>query len=445
MYKRQGELGTGVAHRPLTGDAARFVNAPRGSRLVQKVVIDDTLEDDTGLIEGETLRPLVEARAANPTTGIAARDRRSGLYHLILTPSRSNVLGADWRARLEFAATASGGGVALPLTLADGNSDPGCTLSAGTRVSVRGQVATVTFDDTVSGASPGAACIIVRYGGADGPGASDGGPTDITITPALGVTASGADARSWITPKIEDSVIERFLEMEDGDAFQPQFVPEFSGVEVTGTTLSETSLANNRQFKLKYRAPTGPIPGLASGTVTFTPNVADDADARAVTAAPGIVTYTAGTPATRSPQEQTLTFNSDDRWTNNAFVQESRTFKATMTQATVPSGAQVADAERVFTIEDDEAAIATVAFVASGGSPSAAAYEDSVDEDVSGGSVTVPVTVSHAPLTATDFTVEVVRSSTATEGGGNDFTIASKTVTFAAKTATLTQLSLIHI
>ena len=51
-----------------------------------------------------------------------------------------------------------------------------------------------------------------------------------------------------------------------------------------------------------------------------------------------------------------------------------------------------------------------------------------MDEDVSGGSLNVPVTVSSAPGASTTFVIEVLNTGTATEG--TDYSITTKSVTF---------------
>ena len=66
-----------------------------------------------------------------------------------------------------------------------------------------------------------------------------------------------------------------------------------------------------------------------------------------------------------------------------------------------------------------------------------AKYTDTVDEDVSSGSLNVPVTVSHLPGASTTFEVEVLGTGTATED--SDFSIGTKTVTFASSDTSRTK------
>ena len=94
------------------------------------------------------------------------------------------------------------------------------------------------------------------------------------------------------------------------------------------------------------------------------------------------------------------------------------------------------------TIQDNDAQSAKIAF----GSDAAAtgAYTATVAENVSGGSIDVPVTVSHLPSSSVTFNVEVLSTGTATEDA--DYAIATKSVTFgpdSAKTQNIA-VSIIH-
>ena len=116
---------------------------------------------------------------------------------------------------------------------------------------------------------------------------------------------------------------------------------------------------------------------------------------------------------------------------NDALVEDDETFTVTIrTSASgwnpATTGANVA----TITITDDEAANAKIAFHASNAAATTA-YTDSEDEDVSGGTLTVPVTVSALPQSNTTFDVEVVSSgTTATEN--TDYRIGTKSVTFGS-------------
>ncbi len=79
------------------------------------------------------------------------------------------------------------------------------------------------------------------------------------------------------------------------------------------------------------------------------------------------------------------------------------------------------------TIQDDERASARIAFGTDAASTTK--HAATVAENVTGGTLDVPVTVSHLPGASTTFAVEVLAQGT-TAGEGSDFSIASKSVTF---------------
>ena len=83
------------------------------------------------------------------------------------------------------------------------------------------------------------------------------------------------------------------------------------------------------------------------------------------------------------------------------------------------------------TIQDDDRDAAKIAL--GNDAASTAKYAATVAEAVSGGTLNVPVTVSHLPGASTTFAVEVLSGSTA--GEGSDFSIAAKSVTFGPTTA----------
>ena len=75
----------------------------------------------------------------------------------------------------------------------------------------------------------------------------------------------------------------------------------------------------------------------------------------------------------------------------------------------------------------------TEARIAMGSNAAATAkYTASVEETVTGGTLSVPVTVDYLPSESTTFTVAVLSGGTATEG--SDFSIGTKTVTFGPST-----------
>ena len=85
----------------------------------------------------------------------------------------------------------------------------------------------------------------------------------------------------------------------------------------------------------------------------------------------------------------------------------------------------------MITIADDDRTNARIVF----GSDAATTtkYADTVAETVTGGTLNVPVTVSHLPAASVTFAVEVLPGGTA--GEGSDFSIAAKSVTFGPNTA----------
>ena len=99
------------------------------------------------------------------------------------------------------------------------------------------------------------------------------------------------------------------------------------------------------------------------------------------------------------------------------------------------------------TITDGDAANAAIAF----GTDAAATarYTANVSENVSGGTLSVPVTVSHLPAKSATFTIEVAGTSTATEyvddDNPGDYRIAEKSVTFGPDDASKTQNVVITI
>ena len=116
-------------------------------------------------------------------------------------------------------------------------------------------------------------------------------------------------------------------------------------------------------------------------------------------------------------------------------VEEDETLTVTMT---VPDGSAFPAGDpstTTVTIEDDERANARVAF--GGAATSTTKYTATVSETVTGGTLNVPVTVSHLPGASTTFGVEVLSGGTAVES--SDFSIAAKSVTFGPADASKTK------
>ena len=110
--------------------------------------------------------------------------------------------------------------------------------------------------------------------------------------------------------------------------------------------------------------------------------------------------------------------------TDDDLVEGDETFTLTLTPP--PGWSAQPHATTTVTITDDEAAAAKIAFGSNAAGTSK--YTASVDEDVTGGTVNVPVTVSHLPGSSTTFDIEVLNTGTATEGA--DYRIDTKSVTF---------------
>ncbi|MCY4556413.1 MAG: fibronectin type III domain-containing protein, partial [Chloroflexi bacterium] len=92
-------------------------------------------------------------------------------------------------------------------------------------------------------------------------------------------------------------------------------------------------------------------------------------------------------------------------------------------------------------ITDDDDDAATIAF--SNDAAASSEYMASVDENITGGMLDVPVTISHLPGSSITFAVEVLTTGTATEyvdsTNPGDFRITTKTVTFGPTDTTRTQ------
>ncbi len=118
----------------------------------------------------------------------------------------------------------------------------------------------------------------------------------------------------------------------------------------------------------------------------------------------------------------------DDR-----LVEDEETFTVTLRP---PAGwSTTPHAVATVTIEDNDAAKAKIAFGTDAGAT--AKYAASVAENVSGGTLAVPVTVSHLPGSSTTFGIEVLAEGTASEG--TDYSIATKSVMFGPDDASKTK------
>ena len=109
---------------------------------------------------------------------------------------------------------------------------------------------------------------------------------------------------------------------------------------------------------------------------------------------------------------------------NDDLVEDDETFTISLTPPTGWSAKP--HATTTVTITDNDRASAKIAFGSNAAGKSK--YTASVDEDVTGGTLDVPVTVSHLPGSSTTFAIEVLATGTATEGA--DYRIDTKSVTF---------------
>ncbi|MCY4555644.1 MAG: cadherin-like beta sandwich domain-containing protein, partial [Chloroflexi bacterium] len=117
-------------------------------------------------------------------------------------------------------------------------------------------------------------------------------------------------------------------------------------------------------------------------------------------------------------------------------VEGDETFTVTLRTPAGWSAAPIASA--TVTIVDNDAAAARIAFGNSAAGTST--YTASVAENVSGGTLEVPVTVSHLPGSPTTFEVEVLATGTAVEGA--DYRIGTKLVTFGPGTSKTQNLTI---
>ena len=138
---------------------------------------------------------------------------------------------------------------------------------------------------------------------------------------------------------------------------------------------------------------------------------------------------TGETPTTVTVAEDTQTADLLIPIAADAFVEGVESFTVTIATSNTDWAASGAGVKSTITITD---AFASVAFGSS--AVSISKYTATVAEDVTGGTLEVPVTVSHLPLNATTFAVQVLATSTATEyvdaTNPNDFRIITKSVTF---------------
>ena len=202
------------------------------------------------------------------------------------------------------------------------------------------------------------------------------------------------------------------------------------------------------QIRVNVQAKTAPSPPtrLTLSTDAANDTAAEDAGSVTVTATLDNPAGSDGVEVTLSAGAASTAEATDDYTLPNAFTIAGGEVAATADVSIVDDD-KVEDSESLaltatagsltvagvtLTVTDDDAAAAKVAF----GSDAAgtAKHAVSVAENVSGGKVDVPVTVSHLPAASTTFAIEVLNTSTATEytdaQNPGDFRIETKSVTF---------------
>ena len=178
--------------------------------------------------------------------------------------------------------------------------------------------------------------------------------------------------------------------------------------------------------------------GAEAGTATEYVDAANPGDFRIATKS---VTFGPG-------DTSSMTKNVAITFTNDALVENDQTIELRIKAADTTANdlgdfytRHANGSKAAVTIVDDDARVAKAAF----GNSAAATTKltSDVDEDVTGGSLTVPITVSALPEETTTFNVRVLTTSTATEyvdaSNPNDFRIATKSVTFGPSDSSTTK------
>ena len=132
-------------------------------------------------------------------------------------------------------------------------------------------------------------------------------------------------------------------------------------------------------------------------------------------------------PAAFTISEGNKTATADVTIANDALVELQETLKLS---ATTTTSSITTVTGTTVTINDDDAGGAKIAFHASNAA-STSEYTASVNENA--GTLNVPVTISHLPAASTTFVIEVLNTSTATEN--TDYSITTKSVTFASSSS----------
>ena len=314
---------------------------------------------------------------------------------------------------------------------------------------------------------------------------SNGGVTNevtATVAPAVGApsrprapdsldvavaSATGGVTVKWKAPSDAGSggSIKNYFVRHRVKAGPGAWQPSAAGTELAGsaTTHSIAGLSGDTEYEVEVRAkgnddklghwfaagsaaPLTPRAAFAEtalrateggGALSFTLNLPVAAHAAVeATITPGNIT---ASDADYAPAPLVLAFAAGEdsaggniSITDDNLVEPDETFRLSITAL---DGFDIGD-PAVVTIADDDRAAARVAFHASDATVTAD-YTANVAEDVSGGVVTIPVTISPQPTEDVVLQIEAAPGGDADEGA--DWTLTTTTLTFPANNATLTR------
>ena len=331
----------------------------------------DPEHEITSLDNGTTYRVRVRARNDEADSAWATQSGtpKSADATLRTLTGSTSTDGRDFSGTLDIAAFAAGT-TAYTVTVADNVTHVKLTPTVN------------QSDATVTVGKRGTIPAAVDSGSASAPIALDTGATGIEVE----VTAQDGSTQTYAVTVIITTMTY---------ALTPAVTAaEGANAELT-VTLGEDAPAGGLDLAVAYGY-SGSAAEADTGTTPSTVTVAED----------------------RRTATLTIPLASDD------LVEGEETFTATLSTSVSGWSAGSAGAVATVTITDEDQDDAKIAF----GSDAAATtkYAASVAED--GGSLNVPVTVSHLPGSSTTFAVEVLGTGTAVED--TDYGIAMKSVTF---------------
>ena len=301
---------------------------------------------------------------------------------------------------------------------------------------------TITDDDTDPGVTVSTASLDVTVGSsASYTVVLDSRPTaNVTVTPTSGTTANATVSAGvtftqsdWETPKTitvtgvkaGQSTVTHAVTSSD-----PKY-PSSMSVDSVAVTVTEVALTGKTYSIVQaVTADEGSNADLVVSLGEAAPAAGIAFDVTYDYSGSDATTDDTGT----TPATVTVT-NGDRQATlsvpiaSDALVDPNETFTVTIAPASSVTGwseASGGTSTATVTIEDNDDDNAKIAFGSDAASETA--YTATVLENVSDGSLDVPVTVSHLPGASTTFNVEVVTGGTATED--TDYSIATKSVTF---------------